>query len=288
MNSEPKRKISFAEFELDAARRKLMREGKTLPLNAKAFDLLVYLAENAGRVVTKNELLDAVWADQFVEEANLKVQMSALRKALGERRDEHRFLVTIPGKGYKFIADIEKDDGELVIESRRISRVVVEEEIERDTEENQEADKKERNPALSVAVSPNKPGIVSKLAVLGGFAVLVALAFGAYQYFNLKSAGLPFEKIKFTRLTNSGKVSNAALSPDGKYIGHFNAARSVFRFQQRARDYDSGDFYHRRGFAAQRRDRAGRQYLAESRRQKRAAANRYGNARRRVSLAFYE
>ena len=81
-------------------------QGKTVPLNAKAFDLLAFLAENAGRVVTKDEILDAVWKNQFVEEANLKVQMSALRKALGERKDEHRFLITIPGKGYKFIADV--------------------------------------------------------------------------------------------------------------------------------------------------------------------------------------
>ena len=83
MNQEPLQKISFAEFELDAARRRLVREGKTLLLNAKAFDLLVYLAENAGRVVTKDEILDAVWEGQFVEEANLKVQVSALRKVLG-------------------------------------------------------------------------------------------------------------------------------------------------------------------------------------------------------------
>jgi DNA-binding winged helix-turn-helix (wHTH) protein len=129
MNGEPTQKISFAEFELDAAHRRLLRAGKTLPLSAKAFDLLVFLAENAGRVVTKNEILDAVWANQFVEEANLKVQMPALRKVLGERKDEHCFLVTIPGKGYKFVADIRSDERELVIESRRFSRLVVEDEI---------------------------------------------------------------------------------------------------------------------------------------------------------------
>ncbi len=135
LNGENNQIISFAEFELDPARRRLLREGKTLPLNAKAFDLLVYLAENAGRVVTKDEIMDAVWANQYVEEANLKVQMSALRKALGERRDEHRFLITIPGKGYKFIADIENGDRELVIESRRFSRLVIEQEIEGETSE---------------------------------------------------------------------------------------------------------------------------------------------------------
>lgn len=221
MNSEPKQKISFAEFELDAARRRLLREGKTLPLNAKAFDLLVYLAENAGRVVTKDELLDAVWADQFVEEANLKVQMSALRKALGERRDEHRFLVTVPGKGYKFIADIEKDDRELVIESRRFSRVVVEEEIEREAEENKAVNNEEkRNSALSAAVSPVRPrnSALKLAAITAGCFILLASAFGAFLFFKSEKTVVPFEKIKFTRLTNSGKISNAAVSPDGKYI----------------------------------------------------------------------
>ena len=130
MNSEPKKIISFAEFELDAAGRRLMREGKPLHLNAKAFDLLVYLAENAGRIVTKDEILDAVWENQFVEEANLKVQISTLRKILGEQKDDHRFLVTISGKGYKFIADIQNGNREIVIESHRFSRLVVEEEIE--------------------------------------------------------------------------------------------------------------------------------------------------------------
>jgi len=212
MNQEPQQKISFAEFELDSARRRLLREGKTLPLNAKAFDLLVYLADNAGRVVTKDEILDAVWENQFVEEANLKVQMSALRKVLGERKDEHRFLVTIPGKGYKFIGDIQKDDRELVIESRRFSRLIVEQEIEEEEEK--------ISILPNIAASPRLRVAASKLAAIGGFAVLLALAFGVFQYFNLKKASIPFEKIKFTQLTNSGKVSGAAVSPDGKYIAY--------------------------------------------------------------------
>ncbi len=127
IKGDQKQIISFAEFKLDAAHRRLLREGKTLPLNAKAFDLLVFLAENAGRVVTKDEILDAVWDNQFVEEANLKVQMSALRKALGERREEPRFLVTIPGKGYKFVADIENSDkrNEIAIRQQDAARSVV-------------------------------------------------------------------------------------------------------------------------------------------------------------------
>ncbi len=209
INGEPKQIISFAEFELDVARRTLVREGKPLPLNAKAFDLLVYLAENAGRIITKNEILDAVWENQFVEEANLKVQISALRKVLGENKAAPRLLVTIPGKGYKFIAEDQNSDRQIVIESHRLSRFVVEE-----TEEtaNQNVSKKERDSNLQASQTA-----FSQKTILGGFAVLLAIVFGAYQYFYVPPP-LAFAKIKLTRLTSSGKVSGAAVSPDGKYI----------------------------------------------------------------------
>lgn len=210
MNGEPKKIISFAEFELDAAHRRLRREGKTLHLNAKAFDLLVYLAENAGRVVTKDEIMDAVWENQFVEEANLKVQISALRKVLGEQKDDHRLLITIPGKGYKFIADVNNSDREIVIESHRFSRLIIEQ--EEDGEMRRWGDEAKNFKSSAVSLS-------QKIAI-SAFALLLVLAFGVYQYFNLKKASQPFEKIKFTRLTNSGKISGAAISPDGKYIAY--------------------------------------------------------------------
>ena len=79
-----------------------MRAGQSVQLQGKAFDLLVVLLENRDRVIAKEELMELVWRDQFVEEANLTVQISALRKALGEKKDEHRFIVTVPGRGALF------------------------------------------------------------------------------------------------------------------------------------------------------------------------------------------
>jgi DNA-binding winged helix-turn-helix (wHTH) protein/TolB-like protein/Tfp pilus assembly protein PilF len=98
----------FENFELDPGRRQLSRNGQPLPLNAKAFDLLVFLTDNPGRTVSKEEILDSIWKDQFVEESNLAVQVSAIRKALGDSASEPRFLATIPGTGYQFIAEISK------------------------------------------------------------------------------------------------------------------------------------------------------------------------------------
>ncbi len=95
---------SFAEFEIDASKRRLSKNGSPVALNPKAFDLLLALIENRGRIVQKEELLEAVWANQFVEENNLTVHISALRKIFGEKKGEHKFIVTIPGKGYKFVA----------------------------------------------------------------------------------------------------------------------------------------------------------------------------------------
>jgi predicted ATPase/DNA-binding winged helix-turn-helix (wHTH) protein len=93
----------FGDFELSGAKRTLLKRGENVSLNSKTFDLLLTLIENRGRVLSKDELLETVWEGQFVEENNLTVQISALRKIFGEKKNEHRFIVTIPGKGYKFV-----------------------------------------------------------------------------------------------------------------------------------------------------------------------------------------
>src|SRR5215216_2700689 len=135
MDGLPHRIYSFADFRLDAGRRLLLREERPVALGPKAFDLLLALVENSGRVLEKDELLGLVWPGQFVEENNLTVHMSVLRKALGERKDEHRFVITMPGHGYRFVADVRDDGGTacgVAFETHTVKRVVVEEEIESD------------------------------------------------------------------------------------------------------------------------------------------------------------
>lgn len=109
METSIKSIISFEEFLLDPLRRILKKDDKTVSLNPKTLDLLIVLIEKAGAVVEKNELLDKVWTDQFVEENNLTVHVAALRKALGEKKGEHKFIVTVPGRGYSFVAEIRQD-----------------------------------------------------------------------------------------------------------------------------------------------------------------------------------
>ncbi len=96
----------FGPFRLDTMKRLLLRDGEPLTLTSKTFDLLILLVENNGRVIEKDELLRRIWPDTVVEENNLSVNMSALRKVLGERANEHRYIVTIPGRGYQFVANV--------------------------------------------------------------------------------------------------------------------------------------------------------------------------------------
>jgi TolB-like protein/DNA-binding winged helix-turn-helix (wHTH) protein/Tfp pilus assembly protein PilF len=96
----------FGRFSLNSRERTLSRAGSAVPLTPKAFDVLLFLAQNPNRLVTKEELLQAVWGDTFVEEGNLAQYISHLRKALGENPEDTRLIVTIARKGYHFTADV--------------------------------------------------------------------------------------------------------------------------------------------------------------------------------------
>jgi predicted ATPase/DNA-binding winged helix-turn-helix (wHTH) protein len=114
---------AFGPFLIDVTRRLLAREGEPVPLKSKVFDLLLAMVEGRGRLLEKEELLKTVWPGQFVEEANLSVGVSALRKALGERAGEHLYIVTIPGRGYRFVADVRELKGERAATSEAAPRV---------------------------------------------------------------------------------------------------------------------------------------------------------------------
>jgi DNA-binding winged helix-turn-helix (wHTH) protein len=130
---EPKQVYEFDEFRLDAMKRRLTRHGEVVPLYSKAFDLLLVMVQNGGRDLTKEALLDTVWPDQTVEESNLTVNMSAVRKALGEKAAQPRYIVNIPGRGYRFVASLRAaDEVGVVIESQSISQITVEQETETD------------------------------------------------------------------------------------------------------------------------------------------------------------
>ncbi len=94
------------DYRVDVFRRRLFLGDEPLAVTAKAFDVLMELIKRAGEVVSKQELLDTVWADSIVEENNLTQQISALRKLFNERASDHRFIATVPGRGYCFVAPV--------------------------------------------------------------------------------------------------------------------------------------------------------------------------------------
>ena len=97
----------FGPFQLDTRDRRLWRGSEVIPLRLKVFDTLRVLVENAGRLVTKQELLDTVWPETAVEENNLNHNVSVLRKALGEKATGQQFIETVPRVGYRFAAAVE-------------------------------------------------------------------------------------------------------------------------------------------------------------------------------------
>src|ERR1700730_18104209 len=96
----------FVDFVLDPARHTLTRADSPVSLTPRAFDVLLYLAQNPNRLVTKEEWLQGVWGDTIVEEGNLTQYISHLRKALGDNSEDTRLIVTIARKGYQFTARV--------------------------------------------------------------------------------------------------------------------------------------------------------------------------------------
>ena len=97
----------FGEFRIEAAGRRLLRNGARVPLTPKAFDTLLHLVQSNGETLEKEDLMRAIWPDTVVEENNLNQNISALRRVLSERRGEPQYILTVPGRGYRFVAKVE-------------------------------------------------------------------------------------------------------------------------------------------------------------------------------------
>lgn len=136
----------FGDFRVDAAKRLLIKGGdQQIPLTPKVFDTLLYLVENSGKVIEKEELMSAIWTDTIVEENNLSQNISILRRVLGEKRGEHRFIATIPGRGFKFVAAVNLKSAEI-----QDSRLQVPDlnEVEQPNTENQNPKNNTRKPLI--------------------------------------------------------------------------------------------------------------------------------------------
>src|SRR5580698_1680707 len=104
---KPEGIYQFGEFRIESLARTLRREEELVTLNRRAFDVLLYFVQNPGRVLTRDELLKNVWPDTFVDENSLAQSISVLRRALEEKPGDNSFIVTLPGRGYQFVSQVQ-------------------------------------------------------------------------------------------------------------------------------------------------------------------------------------
>ena len=186
----------FGTFRLDTEKLRLLRNGEIVALTPKAVEILRVLIEHRGQLVERQDLMNSVWGKVAVEDGNLTVTISMLRKALGEDINGRRFVETVPRLGYKFVAEVSETFETvpaLVIERQTVGRVVVEEEF---------GLRSNFNRVVSRLFSSRR-----KTATAIGLALVLALSIGAFVYFSRsnsvgrQSAGvksiavLPFKQI---------------------------------------------------------------------------------------------
>jgi DNA-binding winged helix-turn-helix (wHTH) protein len=102
--------FSFGPFRLIPEQQVLLEDGKPVSVGARGLELLRVLVEHSGKLVSKDELIACIWPDTCVSESNLKVQIAALRRALGEGRRGERYVATVNGRGYRFVAPVKRQD----------------------------------------------------------------------------------------------------------------------------------------------------------------------------------
>jgi DNA-binding winged helix-turn-helix (wHTH) protein/Tol biopolymer transport system component len=224
MREQNQHVYEFGPFHLDATKRILLKEGEPLKLFPKEFDTLLALVERKGEVVEKDDLMQRVWQGTIVEESNLATNISHLRKLLGESRNQHEYIVTIPGRGYRFVAGVRQAFDEVTIQEK--TRITVEDrESESEESEKQPAENEDLS-ALYLALrrATIRANGRDRYVILTCTAIVLAvLVFGSYRFFNRapqKDGPPSFKAIKLTKLTNSGRATLAAISPDGRYVVH--------------------------------------------------------------------
>ncbi|HRH42918.1 MAG TPA: winged helix-turn-helix domain-containing protein [Pyrinomonadaceae bacterium] len=213
MSNKIRHLYEFDEFRVDANQKCLWHGEELVSLTPKAFDTLVVLLENKGRVVDKDTLLNQVWADTFVEEATLAQNISTLRKTFALQPNGKQFIETIPRRGYRFVGDVREivDDEEIfVVETHRKTRIVSNEEIHNSAE---------------IALTQTKTSITSKNKLLIGTGILACLGLLVGAYFAIRYVFQPkkmsdeqFREFQISKLTSSGSINKMAISGDGKYL----------------------------------------------------------------------
>jgi Tol biopolymer transport system component/DNA-binding winged helix-turn-helix (wHTH) protein len=238
----------FGGFRLDAAERVLWCGEERFVLPPKVFDTLLALIEKEGRVVSKTELMQAVWADAFVEESNLSQNIYTLRRTLGVDQQGRQFIETVPRRGYRWAVPVKvlgeaSGNGATGIEKVVLTNAVTSPDNNFNSPSFAHATNDSQTLAtpqtrLVVPVEPERTGSVWRYAFLtcAGVLLLAAVGLAIYQFVlrggqQEETKIAPIEQIRFQRLTDSGDVVFPTISPNGEllaYVRHEEQEESVW------------------------------------------------------------
>jgi Tol biopolymer transport system component/DNA-binding winged helix-turn-helix (wHTH) protein len=244
MSNQEKHFYEFGPFRLDPVKRRLLRDGQPVPLTPKAFDTLLELVRQSGKTIEKDDLMKGVWPDAVVEENNLNQNISALRRSLGDSRQDSHYIATIPGLGYRFVAQVrvaafsesdgrEDDDAQKGLIAQERLEVVVDRQNEkpdsmpisredpvpvRATVLKEENERVEPLLADPIIVSLKRHKSVAILLLLLIIIVAAGLSILVYRLVEPEHKPTETRGIEATSLTRTGTTGCAAISPDGKHI----------------------------------------------------------------------
>lgn len=230
MNKETKDLYEFGEYLLNVREKNLRREGELVPIAPKVFETLQILVEKRGEIVSKDEMLEAVWQNSFVEESNISQNIYTLRQMFG---GDNKFIETVPKKGYRFAAPVKslqtanaaasaQNDGTTFVIAARTATHIIEEETFEDF------------PKSSVSRK------VIFAVVLAAVCFVSAGFSGYFYYFGGNSAGVSgnLNNFEIKSLTDTGDVFSPTVSPDGKLVAYLKQVNNEIRLN--LKDVESG------------------------------------------------
>jgi len=219
MNDARRRYLEFGEFRLDTVERALTRKEQPVPLTFRCYDLLLTFVNNAGHLLTHDELMNSVWEDASVDRSSLKQTIATLRKTLGDEHEQPRFIQTVPKFGYRFVAPVEQlPDEDIVLVAERSRMTVVDYE-----ERSSDPDSERKSPSLvknSVWV-----GSIALLIALGGFAL--------WDLVSRSRSNPDFLSYSWRALSADDKEGVTAISPNGEFIIFFEHAEQADRLKMK-------------------------------------------------------
>jgi Tol biopolymer transport system component/DNA-binding winged helix-turn-helix (wHTH) protein len=220
--------FKFDDFRLDIGERRLTFQNQPVSLTPKAFQTLVLLLRNHGKVVEKEYFLNEVWADTFVEEATLAQNIKTLRKTLSRFQQDKEFILTVPRRGYQFVASVEEISGDeesldeiIVVEKRTRTHLVAEQQEIHDS-----ADTNLRTSSDKITINSSRlllrNGFSLRKGIAVGLLALLAFTIGYFASFgfgkNQSYAASQFTKFRIDPIVEDADIRNAAISPNGKYL----------------------------------------------------------------------